>query len=130
MQGRAPFDSYRSSAYDPIEARLESEYGIPRGLLSRIRTRGERSNANQVSEDGARTVYQVIPRTRDGFLRQYGVDAYAGPENAARVAALHLRDDYRRTGSWDAAVTRYHGGPNPRNWGPRTRAYTRRVRGS
>lgn len=115
--------------YDRIEAPLEQQYGIPRGLLARIRTRGERSNADQVSEAGARSVYQVIPSTRLAFLRKHGVDAWANPESAARVAALHLIESYRRTGSWDRAVTEYHGGTDPRNWGPRTRAYRERVRG-
>lgn len=125
--GRAAFRDYRSDAYSPIEASLEREYGLPAGLLSRIRTRGERSNADQVSEAGARSVYQVIPQTRDAFLRQYGVDAYRSPQDAARVAALHLLESYRRTGDWNRAVTEYHGGPDPRNWGVRTRAYGQRV---
>lgn len=85
------------------------------------------SNADQVSPAGGRTVYQVIPDTRARFLQHYGVDAYAGPQDAARVAALHLRDSYQRTGSWDRAVTEYIGGPDPRRWGPQTRAYVGRV---
>lgn len=129
VQGRAPFDSYRSPAYEPVEARLERQYGLPRGIMAAIRTRGERSNADQVSEDGARSVYQVIPQTRAGILQQYGVDAYATPEASARAAALVLRDSFRRTGDWNQAVLEYHGGTNPQNWGPRTRAYGQRVRG-
>lgn len=121
------FRDFRSPAYDRIEAPIEQELGLPRGLLSRIRTRGERSNSNQVSEAGARTVYQFTPDTRARFMRVYGVDPWAGPEQAARAAALHLRDDYRRTGSWDQAVVRYHGGPDPSRWGRRTRAYAERV---
>jgi len=129
-QARIPFRdgvSYLDPAYDRLEAPLEREYGLPAGLLSRIRTRGERSNADQVSPAGARTVYQVIPATREAFLRKHGVDAYSGPDAAARVAALHLLESYRRTGSWDRAVLEYHGGTDPENWGPRTRAYSRRV---
>ena len=80
-----------------------------------------------MSEAGARTVYQIIPETRAGFLRTYGFDPWQSPENAARAAALHLRDDYRQTGDWNAAITRYHGGRDPRRWGPRTRAYGQRV---
>ena len=106
---------------------MEQEYGLPRGLMAGIRTRGERSNADQVSEAGARSVYQFIPATRRLFMQRYGIDAWAGPEQAARAAALHLLESYRRHGDWNRAITEYHGGPNPRNWGPRTRAYSRRV---
>lgn len=102
---------------------------MPPGILGRIRTRGERSNADQVSEAGARSVYQVIPDTRRRFMERYGVDAWASPQDAARVAALHLLESYRRTGDWNRAITEYHGGTNPRNWGPRTRNYVRRVGG-
>lgn len=119
-------NSYRSSAYDALEGPLEQEYGLPAGLMSRIRTKGERSNADQVSPAGARSVYQVIPSTRDAFKRKYGVDAYAGPEQAARVAALHLRDSMQRG---EDPVRGYIGGPDRSRWGPQTQAYAGRVNG-
>lgn len=122
-------NSYKDPAYDNIEARLEDKYGLPSGGLRLIRTRGERSNADQVSSAGARSVYQIIPSTRDQFLKRYGIDAYAGPEAAAEVAAIHLRDDMRRTGSWAGAVRGYIGGPDPRRHGPVTDAYVGRVTG-
>jgi soluble lytic murein transglycosylase-like protein len=113
--------------YDGLEGRLEAEYGLPAGIMRGIRTRGERSNADQVSEAGARSVYQFIPSTRQGMIRNYGVDPWAGPEQAARAAALHLRDDYRHFGNWNDAVSAYHGGRNRARWGRRTRAYQDRV---
>jgi soluble lytic murein transglycosylase-like protein len=132
-QGRRRFRdggrSFRDPAYGQVEAGLEREYGVPglAAVMARVRTRGERSNADQVSSAGARTVYQVIPSTRQLFIRRHGVDAWAGPENAARVAALHLIDSYRRTGSWDTAVREYQGGPNPRRRGRTNWEYWRRV---
>lgn len=120
--------SYKDPRYDTIEERIEREVGIPRGLLKRIRTRGERSNADQVSEAGARSVYQIIPTTRSQFQKKYGVDAYAGPEQAARVAALHLKESLgRNDGSVPAAVAEYHGGTSRANWGSRTKSYVARV---
>jgi hypothetical protein len=116
--------SYRSPLYDQIEGPLEQKYRLPAGLMSRIRTKGERSNADQVSSAGARTVYQVIPATRDAFLSKYKVDAYAGPEQAAEVAALHLRDSIARG---EDPVRGYIGGPDKSRWGKQTEAYARRV---
>lgn len=119
--------SYRDPAYGQVEASLERQYGVPRNILMAVRTRGERSNADQVSEAGARTVYQIIPETRAAIQQRHGFDPWASPENAARGAAVLLAESFRRTGDWNRAVTEYHGGTNPRNWGARTRAYSRRV---
>jgi hypothetical protein len=61
------------------------------------------------------------------MMRQYGVDPWLGPKDAARAAALLLRESYDRRGDWNRAILEYHGGTNPANWGPLTRAYGRRV---
>jgi len=123
--------SFKDGVYDQIEAGLERKYNLPTGGMKAIRTRGERSNADQVSEVGARTVYQIMPGTRSLFAKKYGVDAYSSKEGAAEVAALHLRDSMKRNGGdWNAAVAEYHGGPDRRQWGPRTRAYGQRVTGA
>ena len=123
---------YTDPMYDGIEAGIEKELGLPAGGLKAIRTKGERSNADQVSSANAKSVYQIIPATRDAFLKQYGVDAYASPASAARVAGLHLRDSLRRNGGdWPAAVAGYHGGiaAEKGDGGPVNRAYVRRVTG-
>jgi len=122
--------SFKDGVYDQIEAGLERKYNLPTGGMKAIRTKGERSNADQVSEVGARTVYQIMPGTRAAFNKKYGVDAYGSKEGAAEVAALHLRDSMRRNGGdWNAAVSEYHGGTDRRQWGSRTRAYLGRVTG-
>lgn len=121
--------SYKDPLYDEIESRLEREYGLPLGGMRAIRTKGERSNADQVSLAEAKSVYQIIPSTRDAFLKKYGVDAYGGPRQAARVAALHLRDGLERTGNWEGAVRDYIGGPDTSKHGKVTDAYVRRVTG-
>ena len=71
---------------------------------------------------GARTVYQFTPDTRRLFMQRYSIDPWSSPEAGAQAAALHLRETYDRTGSWGRAVTEYIGGPDPRHWGPQTRA--------
>ena len=122
---------FTDPVYDSIEQAMERKYNLPAGGMRAIRTLGERSNEDQVSSKGARTVYQIIPQTRKDFLKAYGVDAYASKEAAAEVAALHLRDSLRRNrGDWRAAVAEYNGGTNKANHNnAETRAYVERVTG-
>ena len=122
------FNSYKSGSYDPLEAAAGKEYGVPPAILQRLRVKGEKSNANQVSEVGARSVYQITPETRAGIMKLYGFDPWSSPANAARGAAIVARDMYRKFGNWNDAMTGYHGGNDTRNWGPRTRAYSKRTK--
>jgi hypothetical protein len=122
--------SFRDPFWASLASASEDRYGLPAGLLNAIVTRGERSNNDQVSSAGARTPFQIIPETRDALLKQYGVDAYNSPQNAADAAAILLRDSLKRNkGSVPDAVAEYHGGTNRRNWGPITRSYVQRVTG-
>lgn len=130
MTNKPRGQSFKDPMYDAIEARLEQKYGLVGGMLGTIRTKGERSNADQVSSAGARTVYQIIPSTRDAFLKKYGVDAYASPEAAAQVAALHLRDSMKRNGgNVELAYREYHGGTDRSQWGSVNDAYAARTTG-
>ena len=122
------FGSYQSASYNPLEESAGKEFGVPAGVLTQLRTKGEKSNANQVSEVGARSVYQITPETRQLIIQKYQFDPWANPKDAARGAAIVARDMYRKFGNWNDAMTGYHGGNDPRNWGPRTRAYTQRTK--
>lgn len=123
--------SYKSPYYSQLDEAVTQKHGLPAGLLPAIRTRGERSNADQVSEAGAKTVYQIIPATRDAALKKWGIDAYLSPENAAEVSARVLKESLdRNSGAAPLAVAEYHGGVDPKNWGPRTREYVQRVTGT
>jgi len=124
--------SYKSPYYDALDARVTEKYNLPPGLLSAVRLRGERSNADQVSPKGAQSVYQIIQDTRDRVLKRDGVDAYLSPENAADVAGMLLSESLKRNkGDSVRAVAEYNGGTDPKNWNnPETRAYVRRVTGS
>jgi hypothetical protein len=119
-------DPYWSRLADQVEAKLE----LPAGLLNRIVNLGERSNADQVSEKGAKSPFQIIPATRAAAIKKYGIDPYLSDENAAEVAGNLLKDSLARNGGNEAeAVGEYHGGVDRSNWGPRTRAYIGRVTG-
>lgn len=122
------YGSYRSTAYDPLEEKYAKQYGIPVDLLRSIRLSGERSNANQVSTAGAKTVYQFTPQTRAGYMRQHGFDPWASPDNATRAAAMHLAGDWKRSkGDVNETIMSYIAGPSGRGRGPQTRAYLQRV---
>lgn len=120
--------SYRDPFYASLAADVEQRQGLPAGLLASIITHGERSNADQVSEAGARTVAQITPPTRKAAISKYGIDPYLSPENALEVAGLLLKDSLKRNdGDALAAVGEYHGGTDRANWGPRTQSYIDRV---
>ncbi|MGE7205774.1 lytic transglycosylase domain-containing protein [Sphingomonas sp. NPDC019816] len=109
---------------------MENQLDLPKGLLASVRTRGERTNSDQVSSAGARTVYQVTPTTRSLVMNKYGVDAYAGPQQAALAAGYILREGLDRNGgNRAAAVAEYHGGTDHRQHGPITKSYVARVTG-
>lgn len=119
-------DPYWTRLADQVESKLD----LPAGLLKRIVTLGERSNADQVSEAGAKTPFQIIPATRAAAIKKYGIDPYLSDENAAEVAGNLLKDSLKRNaGNEIEAVGEYHGGIDRSNWGPRTRAYIGRVTG-
>jgi len=129
MATNAP-NSYKDPYWSDLAMATESKLGLPEGLLASIVTKGERSNADQVSEAGAKTPFQIIPATRDAAIKKYGIDPYLSPANAAEVAGLLLKEGIERNkGDVSAAVAEYHGGTNRANWGAKTRAYVSRVLG-
>ena len=124
-------NSYKDPFWQDLASGTESKLGLPKGILSALVTRGERSNNDQVSEAGAKTPFQIIPATRDAAIKKWGVDPYLSPENAAEVAGLLFKDSLdRNKGSVPLAVAEYHGGINRANWGPKTNAYVQRVTGA
>lgn len=123
-------NNYKDPYWTDLATATEAKLGLPDGLLAAIVTKGERSNHDQISEAGAKTVFQIIPSTRKAAIDKYGIDPYLSPENAAEVAGRLLKDSLdRNKGNVQAAVAEYHGGTDRSNWGPRTRAYAARVVG-
>lgn len=123
-------NSFKDPYWSELASSVESKLELPKGLLSAIVSRGERSNNDQVSEAGAKTVFQIIPATRKAAIDKWGIDPYLSPENAAEVGGLLLKDSLdRNKGDVKLAVAEYVGGTNRSNWGPVTRAYVQRVTG-
>lgn len=121
-------ESFRDESYQELDAANERKHGLPVGLLSSIRTEGERTNASLVSSAGARTPYQVIPATREAILKRHGIDAWLSPQTASESAAILLKESLTRNqGDPEKAVREYHGGTNTKAWGPVNHAYWGRV---
>ena len=128
-------NSYADPYWTDLASTTSEKLGLPHGLLETILLHGEKSNANQVSEAGAKTPFQITPSTRNLVLKRDGIDAYLSPENAAEVAGLVLKDGLnwaqRTTQDPDAAAKLaagyYHAGGDRANWGARTNAYVMRV---
>ena len=112
--GVVPND-FRDPYYRDVNTWAEKKVGIPVGLLHATMYAGEGSDNNQVSSSGAKTVYQIIPSTRQALLDNHGVDAYSGkPSDAALAAAYLIKENLNRTnGDIPAAVRQYLLGPNP-----------------
>ena len=108
----APPNDHRHPYWVNLATLMERKHKLPSGLLVDILTKGERSNNNQISPVGARTVFQIMPETRRLFRNKYGVDAYLSPQNAAEVAALHLKESLdRNRGDKAVAIAEYNAGP-------------------
>lgn len=124
-------NSFRDPYWSQLSAATETKLGLPAGLLSGIVTNGERSNADQVSEAGARTPFQITPTTRRLAIDKYGIDPYLSPDNAAEVAGRLLKDSLQRNGGdLSSAIGEYHGGTDRKNWGAKTQAYIGHVLGA
>ena len=128
-------NSFRDPYWSDLASKAEQKYGITPGLLVSVLTNGERSNANQVSEKGAATVFQITPETRALILKRDGIDPYLNDQNAAEAAALVLKDgvNWAKGRAKDPlevdrlASGFYHAGGDTANWGPRTKSYINRV---
>ncbi len=121
-------NSYKDPYWSGLSANTEKLLKLPTGLLQNIVMHGEKSNADQVSSAGAKTVYQITPTTRNLVLKKYGVDAYLNDKNAAMAAGLLLQESLKRNkGNVEAAIGEYHGGTDRTNWGSVNSAYRKRV---
>ncbi|WP_335954016.1 hypothetical protein [Acinetobacter higginsii] len=121
-------NSYKDPYWSNLSANTEKLLKLPSGLLQNIVRHGEKSNADQVSSVGAKTVFQITPTTRKLVLNKYGVDAYLNDKNSAMAAGLLLQESLKRNnGNVEAAIGEYHGGTDRTKWGPVNKAYRSRV---
>lgn len=84
---------------------IESQHGLPSGMLTAVMQAESGGNPRAVSPKGARGAFQFMPATASRF----GID----PRNtaqAAQAAAKYLSLNYKQFGSWDKALAAYNAG--------------------
>lgn len=83
--------------YGPTVDRVAAKYGISGSALLAKLVKGEtnfthkRGGRLTTSSAGARGAAQFMPETRAAFIKRYGVDAWASPEEAVHAASIYLR---------------------------------------
>lgn len=121
-------ESFKDPVYASLDAKTEKKLGLPVGLLSSIREKGEQTNHSRTNELKTFGVYQFVPATRKAILAKYGLDVTLSPENASEGAGLLLKEGLdRNKGDASQAVGEYVGGLDRKAWGKVTNAYINRV---
>jgi soluble lytic murein transglycosylase-like protein len=91
-----------------------------------------------VSSAGALGSTQMLPETAQEMARKIGVpwqpnllrnNSPEGLQYQRQLGEAYLREGLEKTGNTMDALHYYHGGPNRKMWGPKTRAYAKSVLG-
>lgn len=91
-----------------------------------------------VSSAGALGSTQMLPATAQEMARKLGLgwrpdllrsNRPEGLQYQRQLGEAYLKEGMERTGNTRDALHYYHGGPNRRMWGPKTRAYANSVLG-
>lgn len=90
---------------------IMAEHGVPRDLAYLPHVESSFNNAT-LSRAGAAGIWQFTRGTGRLFLTvQSEVDERLDPVIAARAAAIFLKENYERLGTWPLAITAYNHGP-------------------
>jgi soluble lytic murein transglycosylase-like protein len=103
----------------------------------------KQESGGRVGVSGPQTQYgrangltQVLPATAAGVAKKLGVpwrpDLMTGTSEAAAnyqkaIGQGYLEEALTKTGNVSDALKYYHGGPNRRQWGPKTNAYADNI---
>lgn len=105
-----------------LASAAEQKYGLPARVLGALVHVESHGDPKAVSPQGAEGVAQLLPAT----AHQLGVDPF-NPAQAIDGAARYLKQGINATGSLSGGLMYYHGGPDTKIWGPKTRAYASNV---
>jgi GNAT superfamily N-acetyltransferase len=106
--------------------------GVPADVLPGMWAVESARGTRMRSEAGARGHFQTMPDTQAVWEkrtgRSYNPDDFT---DSLTLAALTMKENMALAGGdVDRALAIYHGGTDERNWGPRTRSYAGKVRGT
>jgi hypothetical protein len=109
--------------YDPLIIAASQQNNLdPRLLRAVIGTESSFNPQAYNAETGATGLGQQIPAT----AQAYGIDP-RDPAQSIQGTARQLAENIGRYGNVDDAVRAYHGGTDPKNWGPKTQEYVSKV---
>lgn len=119
-----------AASLDALIQAAAAQNGVPAALLKSVGIvetglnphQGASGIAPAVGNERGTGMMQLTPSTASAM----GVDP-SDPAASIGGAAKYLRQGYDATGNWDDAARYYHGGPDPKNWGPRTADYHDKV---
>jgi hypothetical protein len=94
----------------------------PRLLQAQIQIESGGNPAAYNASTGATGLGQQIPAT----AKALGIDP-TDPAQSINGMARQMAENIQRYGDVDKAVLAYHGGTDPRNWGPKTQDYLQKV---
>lgn len=132
MASSAPFQEVRRhprrATFDAVfDALIQQESSGRPGIEGPQTRYGRALGMTQMLPATAREMAQRLRLPyREDLLRG------ATPQAVQYQRALgraYLEEAYRETGNWRDALMYYHGGPNRRLWGPKTRRHAERVLG-
>lgn len=107
-----------------LYAQAEQKYNLPPGILASIAQNESSGNPSAVSPQGATGLMQIMPANYKALGITNPTDPVQSINGAAQLLAQNLRAS---GGDIRQAVTMYHGGNNPANYGPKTNNYEAKV---
>src|SRR5262245_16710395 len=108
----------------PLIQRIGKETGISANLMTAIAYRESRFDPRAVSSAGAQGIMQIMP---DVGKRLGLKDPFNMEENIRAAAKLLQELITRFQGDTEKVVQAYHGGLDPKNYGPKNRQYVQDI---
>lgn len=124
----APTPKGPPTPLDPVFAEVSEAVGVDPTFLKAVAHTESRFNPAAISPQGAVGVMQILPSTFAGYADQAAQllgrrpDIH-NPRDNILVGALYYRDILGGTSDAAEAARLYHGGPNLKQHGPKTREY-------
>jgi hypothetical protein len=118
-------DPTEPTPYDDLFRAAADEYKLPVAFVKAIAFQETKFDPKLRSPQGALGIMQMLPAT----AAEMGASDPWDPVQAIPAAARYLRQGFDATGSLPGAAAYYHGGPDKKQWGPKTKAYVDSVGG-